>query len=538
MKMLRRIPYKFAATLIVLGCFVALARAGNGHKQGFLSEPNAIKDGMAAILEKTGPRVRAFSVEIAVDRMTLLAQDAGNRRRIQEWRFETVEGVFRSGKEVAGPFEPQPALINPDLEANLFDLAEVDFAAADALIKSAIERAALDEPGHVTAIAIKRRIFISPPGSGDVEWSVHVAGDWPNMEDAYIYANARGTIRGAELQRTNRAARFDLFKQPEFAEGAGKAFREGQGAGKLLLKVGIGKRGVSFETNRTYQGGPLPLSGSLSWNARFRWEPYSFCGGCLEPQRIGGINYDQVTGGARFTPFSIDDVEWAAVPRIIRAAREKLAMPEGQITGIDLSIPTDTAGTPQPVWRVDMTDRTGERGWIKADRAGAVLQVKLPEGRAKPTDWLEPAAMMNALARAERDYGAQRKVRTIRFSRDSVTLTGEDPQRPGALADMRLTDEGFSRSSAIGPSLAPGAPFTLADLSSLSAENIVKLKSGAIARLKPLDYPIEDIYIERNAASRKGAVTVEVRAWEQGPAHNWGAVIYELNGTFVTVVKP
>jgi hypothetical protein len=74
---------------------------------------------------------------------------------------------------------------------------------------------------------------------------------------------------------------------------------------------------------------------------------------------------------------------------------------------------------------------------------------------------------------------------------------------PGGLADMRLTDEGFSRSAAIGPSFTPGAPFTLADLSSLSAKNIAKLKAQTITRLKPLDYPIEDMYIERNGPSAK-----------------------------------
>jgi hypothetical protein len=82
------------------------------------------------------------------------------------------------------------------------------------------------------------------------------------------------------------------------------------------------------------------------------------------------------------------------------------------------------------------------------------------------------------------------------------------------------------------------APFTLADLSSLSAEKIASLKAQTLARLKPLDYPIEDIYIERNGASRKGGVTIEMRAWEQGPAHRWGAVVYDIDGAVVNVMKP
>jgi hypothetical protein len=43
MKMLILTPHKFAAALIVMGCFVPLAKAQTGHRQGFLSEPNAIK---------------------------------------------------------------------------------------------------------------------------------------------------------------------------------------------------------------------------------------------------------------------------------------------------------------------------------------------------------------------------------------------------------------------------------------------------------------------------------------------------------------
>jgi hypothetical protein len=528
MEMLRFLLHKFAAALLAMMCLVPLAQAQSGSWQSFFSEAHAIEEGMAVIREKTGPSVRAFSVEITSDRIAHLAQDPGNPRRIQEWRLQT--SLFPGGRDVAGPFPAQPVLINPGLEANLFNLSEVDFAAADGLIKAAAERAALDGPAYVTSIEIKRETFIVPPGSGNVLWHVHVAS---GGEFAEIYANARGAIRAADLTHTNRAMRLDLFQQPELAAGAGKAFQESQGAGKILLKVSIRQKDVYFETSETSQSGPIPLSGSLSWTIGYSWSPYSLCGSCLTARR-GGIN----TGTrARLAPFGIVDLNWTAVPKIIAAAKEKLAMPDGRIAGVELNMPTAAIGAPVLVWRVDLADRTEERGWIEADRSGIVTQVHLPESRVKPADWLEPAAIMEALARAARDYGAQRQVRSIHFSRKEMTLAGEDPRAPRETVEIKLTDEGFSRSG-MSPFGTGGAPFTLADLSPLSAEKIASLKAGTLARLKPLDYPIDDIYIERNGASRKGGVTIEMRAWEQGPVHRWGAVVYDIDGAVVSVMKP
>src|SRR5262245_30035806 len=87
MKMFRLLPHKFGTILIVMVCFLPLAQAQSGPLNDVFSEPIAIKEGISAIVEKTGPAVRAFSVEIAPNRITLLAQDPSNRRHIQEWRL-------------------------------------------------------------------------------------------------------------------------------------------------------------------------------------------------------------------------------------------------------------------------------------------------------------------------------------------------------------------------------------------------------------------------------------------------------------------
>jgi hypothetical protein len=182
-----------------------------------------------------------------------------------------------------------------------------------------------------------------------------------------------------------------------------------------------------------------------------------------------------------------------------------------------------------------MTDKNREIGSIRADLSGSVQQVLLPESRATPQDWLSPDAVLSALSRTAKDYGSNRKLTSISFAGTRMSFVGEDPQHAGELVEMALTSEGFSRSIA-PPFPIQGKPFTIADLQGLTAEKIAALKAQTLVLIKHPDWPITDIRIERNSSSRKGAITIEMSAFHPR-THNWGRVVYELDGTVVEQAK-
>ncbi len=520
-------------TALLLTCAVMLSAWRIGPPGNFLQDQNDVKRGLDVLREKLGPKARIFSAEISAERITVLAQDPSNHRRIEAWRLEKELYQGISWESVSGPEHAVPSLINPDIEANLFDLAEVNLEAADKLKKAAIERADLDDPAKVSAIVIRRRVFIIPPASGAVEWHVSVSTDW---ESAEIYANADGTIRSAELRNTHKAQRFDLFKRPELAIDPAKAFRAQLGTGNVLLQIGLDKRGVGFSTNlRDERGTGIRMVGKDFANyAHYSWNPYNLCGGCVEQQPSHPTYIGEMTPNPS-APFSINDMDLTIVPKLISAAKEKLGMPEGEITEIELSNPIDAISGAKLSWKVEVKDKNREMGAIRADLSGSVQQVRLPESRATPPDWLGPDAVVSALSRTAKDYGPNRKLTSIDFSDTRMTLVCEDPQHAGELVEMALRNDGFSRSIAPPFPIQP-KPFTIEDLKALTPQKIAAFKAQALALIKEPDWPITDIGIQRSDWSRKGAITIEIRAFHPR-THNWGRVVFELDGTVVDFTK-
>src|SRR5262249_52637475 len=146
---------------------------------------------IAALRSGLGAHPRVLKIEINRDSVTIEAQDPHNTRHIDQWRYGVVTylGVLPL-KRLSGPTAVDPTLINPDLEANLFDLDAVDFSALGKLATAAVARARLQDAATITHIEIARQIYILPkPSSGDVRWSLHIDS---GRERADIFANARG----------------------------------------------------------------------------------------------------------------------------------------------------------------------------------------------------------------------------------------------------------------------------------------------------------------------------------------------------------
>jgi hypothetical protein len=165
---------------VVLGCKLL----GGLPKTGNLFEGNAIPDAIGQLKKKVGGPVKALSVEIKSDELTLEAQDPKNPAHVDSYRYS--KGL------VSGPTPVNLSkLIDSDVEHNVFDLDEISFDAVPALVKASIEKTGL-EGGKVSEMHLGRGLILDKGLSmGAPQWNIHVGGP---RGDATVYANGKGEI--------------------------------------------------------------------------------------------------------------------------------------------------------------------------------------------------------------------------------------------------------------------------------------------------------------------------------------------------------
>jgi hypothetical protein len=520
------------ARLLSLICILLLAGCRLGDPVSFFNEDKAVEQAFTTLKERMGNgKVRALSITIEPDKVTLRAQDPKDTRNVDEWRVSRVSMAGISWERQSGPDPVKLDLINPRLEDNLFDLDSVVIAAANNLARASIERAKLEDAARISRMEIVRQVYIIPaPASGPVRWSVSVTSD---RESAQIFADAKGAITRVDLTNTNRAKNLDLLQELDHTAEAGRAFRTALGEGPVLLKIGISSKSVGFETNRVDKSFPMQLSGSLSAREVYSWNLNGLA------RSMGSVNADVALANAPHAPFGVEEIDWTVLPKLVAAAKDQLGMPNGRITDLGLSKPTDGAGQPVLLWKVEITDANREHGYVLADIKGVIKQTMLPESRRKPTDWYDPAAMAGAITRMTREFGPAARFVDLTFMNDKVVITVQDPRKPDDYAQMLLTDAGFTRFGTPSMFAVRNPPFTMADLAPLDARKLADLQAATLEKLGMQPNAIAGVTISRGSMdpSPKGNVTIEIRA-EERVFGRGGRVNYEMDGTVLKAYLP
>jgi hypothetical protein len=147
-------------------------------------EGTEIQDGVTEFKKKLDGPIKALSLEIRPEEMTMEAQDPKNTEHIDAYKY--------SKGSVSGPTPVNLArLIVKNLDDNLFKLDEVNLDAVPSLMKGSVERAGVEE-GKVTQMELSRGLILNPPLSmGPPQWNILVEGPRGN---ATVYANAKGEI--------------------------------------------------------------------------------------------------------------------------------------------------------------------------------------------------------------------------------------------------------------------------------------------------------------------------------------------------------
>jgi hypothetical protein len=509
---------------------VSLSGCRFGDAISFFDEDNAINGAAQVLRERIGAPVRMLNVAITPDRVAFRVQDPNNRNHIDEWRLDRMSLAWINWERLSGPNPYQITLVNPDLEANLFELDEVDLASATKLAREAIERAALKDKASVMRMEIARQVYVLPsPASGEVRWTVDISS---GRESVQVFADARGAVTGMNVDGTERAKNLDILRELTLAADAARSFRYVLGPDAILMAVSVTPHNIAFETNVADPSSPIPVSGGLTARRVYLWNLNGL------QRAIAKISVDNALG-ARGEAFSIDDVDWSALPKLAAAAPAQLSMPQGRVSGIELTKPINPIGASVVLWKIEVTDQNKEKGYVLVDTAGLLKQARPPDSRRKTTDWYDPATMAATFARLGVDFGQDRKYAQIVFFNDKVIITAQDHMQENVSREIILSDNGYDRSGTPSMLAASAVPFRIGDLSALTADRLRDLEARTLATLKLPPKSISSITIGRTSMdpSPNGNVTIEIRA-EERPGGRAGRVNYELDGTVIRAYLP
>ena len=299
----------------------------------------------------------------------------------------------------------------------------------------------------------------------------------------------------------------------------------------MLTKVSISARSVGFETTLADKNHPIQPTGSLAARQAYSWDLSGL------RRTLGSIAIVDAALG-RDAPFAVDDVDWTVLPGLMATAKDKLGMPDGRVTGAEVTRPTTGVGAAVVLWHIEVTDRNREKGTVDADVKGAIKQVTLPESQPPAARLLRSGHHGRGAGPDRRGVGAA-KFSEISFMGDKVIITAQDPRKPGEFAQILLTQTGFMRFGTPSMLAMMGRPFTLADLQPLTEQKLAALEAATLSRLTMPPKAISNITVSRGSMdpSPRGNVTIEIRA-EERPFGRGGRVNYELDGTVLKAYLP
>ncbi len=519
--------------LCALAAMALLAGCGDANTN-FVTTEADLQTAISELRSAIGARPRVLKIEVDADVVAIEAQDPKNPNHVDRWRY--VNFVFGpvSTQRLMGPDPVELNLLNPDLEANLFDLGVVDFSATSKLESAALKRAHLQDAAVVSHMEIARQTFILPePSSGDVRWSLHIES---GRERAEIYANASGAITRAELGGTMRAQTLNLINEPVLVAEAATDFRAKVGAQPVVTKVSIDPKMVAFKTVIRDTTFGKASSGPPSYSS-FTWD----LNGLI--QRLGVVDMRSATKLPPLPVFGVDEVNWTLVGKLEADALARVAIPRARITEIHVEKSFEKPGAPVLAWTVEITDPDDEKTLVVADANGVIARVVPPPSRRPKLDWRDPATLAGLLASLGPSFGPETNVAMIMADENAGRITLDDPAKGGEATTFNFTPNGLSRSDHAFILYAKGAPFAVRDLAALTQQKLAAMEADAQKRLgggKVLF--LDRVTIGSHPfAPKAGGRAIEVRLRdtpESSDKSKTGWIVYDFSGHMLEFSAP
>jgi len=521
-----RILYALATTILLAAC-------GDANTN-FLTNETDLRAAISQLRSAIGAHPRVLKIEVDADVVAIEAQDPKSPNHVDRWRYVNFAFGPVSMQRLMGPDAVELNLLNPDLEANLFDLDAVDFSATEKLEGAALKRARLQDAASVSHMEIARQTFILPqPSSGDVRWSLHIES---GRERADIHANARGAITRADLGGTLRAQTLNLINEPALAAEAAADFRAKVGAQPVVTKVSIDPKMVAFKTvirDTTFgkAENSAPSYSSFTWDLN----------GLI--QRLGVVDIRSAMKLPPLPLFGVDEVNWTVVGKLEADALARIAIPRARVAELHVEKSFEKPGAPALAWTVEISDPDDEKTLVVADVNGVIERVVLPPSRRPKADWRDPATLAGVIASLGPSFGPDASVAMIMANEKDGRITLDDPANGGEATTFDFTANGLSRTDHAFILYAKGAHFAVKDLAPLTQQKLAALKSDALKRLgagKKLY--LDSLTIGSHPfAPKAGGRAIEVRVRdtpESSSKSNTAWIVYDFDGRVVDFSAP
>jgi hypothetical protein len=501
-------------------------------------EGTAAADAAKELVAKLHPPVRALGVDLTPTTLAIQVQDPAIPGHIDSYTYVLAKGLAGSFgvSGIKGP-DPVPLnLINSSLEENLFDLAEIDFAAVPAAIRAAIERAKLDDPATVSGIRIRRHLDLLPTArSGAVEWTLAVQSD---RESAEAYADAKGKFQRVNLSGTRRAATLDYRKGGEPLAEAIARMREVFGEGRFLNRVEVDRQDITFSARAAGQPPDQALGYSCQINGVSRTLGPTVVIPGQEPKED---DY-----------FALSEVDWLQLPKLSDQAVEKAALPGGRVSKIEVERFKIHFATRPVQWRFSV--KAGGADPFLSSRSdegtaiflgdGSFVRVELPKSRQPAKDFYLAETIRSLLPEFRQNFGPQARFEEMTFDERGVRISAfaPTPAQPGHLQSLWYDLDHFYESpidleSPLEKGFTADWLFTLDDVEKSVLPKLEALKTKTLALLKLPDGKFERIALHRHSPfyPENRRLQIEIRATGSGGN---GYVVYDDGGGVVDVIAP
>lgn len=356
----------FGLALLVLVLSLVAPSVALSGGANYLNSGELLQRALNALFEKIGdkPKVSLVLVEPAL--VTVLTQSKEAPYKAEEWSISRLDYLLFDKDQVSGPAAHQSEGVVPGAERSFFDLDEVDIDELDHLRRRAIDHARLEDPADVTSLRIAREAIVFPERAyGPIQWRIGVASQ---RESATVFADASGTITGADLSGTIRAQNLDMLAQDDWPAAEAQAELAGAvGDGAILVEVLVSKTAVQLATE-------VPESPNLLRD--YFWDYAGVRRGQMD--RLNPI----VMGlGNGLEPFRLRDIDLSALPQIKAAARDAYGRPQATLSGLSAIKPKGA----EIRWRINFAEADGRVGHVETSVGGNMLAVEYPPAAAQDT---------------------------------------------------------------------------------------------------------------------------------------------------------
>jgi tetratricopeptide (TPR) repeat protein len=514
----------FAICGLLLGPLGANVRAQTSS----MFDAKRAEAALAAVQGKVGHGLRALSLTITPNDLSIEIASDGKPGETESWRVshkglaaELIGDIAvreRSGLYTAGSLKDAVFAIDPG-----------GLAMVPKLVADAIARARLQSQASVTEMELRKLPDIIAPDRRGPFWNVHVVAP---EEEADIGAKPDGELTVADLNRTKRARNLNLLAGgPDFDEMV-QTIRSQIKNDWIFHYVEIEKTGIDFDVHLLGVKDPRIT--------RFH-------------ATLSGVRTDNLSmphlafpGTPADDPFALSDVDFSLAPKIQQAAKERLAIADGEVQRVIVSKPhRENASAIE--WEVDVRSAHAplfwtpnqppvEEGAVFFDAKGQFVRAKYPPGRGPQTHLLEPRDLARAIAKIAERLGPHAEIVELTISDDSLQINAADPRAPGKLAVFDYKDDDVVRAPEAMQGIAevPGAKpdwrWDLAVIDSAAAQRIGEMEKRTLQKIGDRSASVERISITKDKTFHPNNDKVLVLIQPHRDSGDADEAAYEISG--------